>query len=84
MTKKALSRAGLEPAPLGNEDNPSELPFLLIVTLFTRFVMHNQSKTKMTTSGRVSAKTLESQNELFKDVCDIGRAIFFEPLSQEI
>lgn len=32
MTKKALSRAGVEPAPLGNEYNPSELPFILIVT----------------------------------------------------
>lgn len=58
MTKKALSRAGVEPAPLVNEYNPSELPFILIVTLFTRFVMHKKSKTNMTTSGRVSAKTL--------------------------
>jgi hypothetical protein len=33
MTKKALSRAGLEPAPLGAKDIPSELPFILIMTL---------------------------------------------------
>lgn len=32
MTKKALSRAGLEPAPLGEKDIPSELPFILIMT----------------------------------------------------
>lgn len=33
MTKKALSRAGLEPVPLGAKDIPSELPFILIMTL---------------------------------------------------
>ncbi|GAV88862.1 hypothetical protein CFOL_v3_32283 [Cephalotus follicularis] len=35
---KALSRAGLEPAPLGAKDRPSELPFILIATLVTLFV----------------------------------------------
>ena len=33
MTKKALSRTGLEPVPLGAKDIPSELPFILIMTL---------------------------------------------------
>lgn len=32
MTKKALSRAGLEPAPLGSKGISSELPFILIAT----------------------------------------------------
>lgn len=31
--KKAFSRAGVEPAPLGSKYRPSELPFILIVTL---------------------------------------------------
>lgn len=33
MTKKAFSRAGVEPAPLGKADTyPAEPPFILIVT----------------------------------------------------
>lgn len=41
---KALSRAGLEPAPLGSKekDIPSELPCILIVTLVTRFVIQRK------------------------------------------
>jgi len=32
MTKMTLSRAGLEPAPMGSKERPSELPFIQIAT----------------------------------------------------
>lgn len=44
ITKKAFSRAGFEPAPLGKGHTyPVELPFILIVTLFYRFALYLKS-----------------------------------------
>lgn len=65
MTKKAFSRAGFEPAPLGKGHTyPVELPFILIVTLFYRFALYLKSDSRRLHPGGFFSPKVRRADEL--------------------